>query len=59
MTTAAKPEARQASVLNDLVHDVGTSHPPVGAARSHGSGGDSPIPVFVDLLRSIPLLASQ
>ena len=54
MNTAAKPEASQAGAMNDLVHDVGISDPPVGAARSHGSGGDGPIPVLVDLLRSIP-----
>ena len=59
MNTAAKPDASQASALNDLVHDVGISDPPVGAVRSHGSGGDGPIPVLVDLLRSIPHLASE
>ena len=59
MTTAAKPEGSQASALNDLVHDVGISDTPVGAARSHGSGGDGPIPVLVYLLRSIPHLASE
>ena len=59
MNTASKEDASQASVPNDLVHNVGTSDSPVGATRSHGSGGDVPIPVLVDLLRSMPHLTSK
>jgi hypothetical protein len=43
MNTLTKPEETQASVSNDMVHNMGITAPPVVARGSHGSGGDGPI----------------
>ena len=59
MNPSAKLEVTQASVSNDVVYIAEITVPPVVASDSHGSGGDGPIPVLVELLRPIPPLSSE